>query len=154
MKLDDYVAVSGMPGLYKLVANRNNGLIVEDLDSGKRKFAAARKHQFTPLASIGIYNDDDTIELVEVFRKIYDQKESNPPIKPNSSADELRDYFTSILPDHDQDRVHTGDIKKVIKWFGFLNERNLFDWEAYDKEQAESNKEEEKKETEVKEDKD
>ncbi len=145
MKLDDFVAVSAMPGLYKLVANRSNGLIVEDLDTGKRKFAPARKHQFTPLASIGIYNEDDTIELVEVFRKIYDQQENNPPINPNSPSDELRDYFTSILPDHDEDRVHIGDIKKVIKWFNFLNERELFDWEAYDKEMAEDKGKEEAK---------
>ena len=59
MKIEEFVAVSGLSGLYKMVANRNNGLIVADLDTGKRKFAPARKHQFTPLASIGIYTNQN-----------------------------------------------------------------------------------------------
>ena len=68
MKLDDLVAVSGMSGVFKLAANRTNGLIIEDLDNGKRKFAPARKHQFTPLASIGIFTLDDSTELKIIFR--------------------------------------------------------------------------------------
>ena len=65
MKLDEFVAVSGLPGVFKMVANRNNGLIVENIETGKRKFAPTRRHQFTPLASIGIYTDgpEDTLEL-------------------------------------------------------------------------------------------
>jgi len=67
MKFDEMVAVSGMSGIYKLVANRSNGLIIEDVDSGKRKLAPARKHQFTPLASIGIYTgEEDTAELAVI----------------------------------------------------------------------------------------
>ncbi len=125
MKLEDFVAVSGLPGLFRMVANRSNGLIVEDLDSGKRRFASARKHQFTPLASIGIYTDDDTAELSTVFQNMKDQLETNPPVPTNSSSDDLADYFASILPEYDRDRVHNSDIKKVIKWFNFLHSRDL-----------------------------
>ncbi|MEM9921177.1 MAG: DUF5606 domain-containing protein [Bacteroidota bacterium] len=127
MKLEDVVAVSGLAGLHKMVANRNNGLIVEDLDSGKRRFASSRKHQFTPLASIGIYTDDDTTELRIVFRAMLDQLESNPPVKSNASATDLSTYFEKILPEYDRDRVYPGDIKKVIKWFNFLHKHNLLE---------------------------
>ena len=58
MNLEKLVAVSGMSGLYRMAANRSNGLIIEDIKSGKRSFASARKHQFTPLESIAIYTDD------------------------------------------------------------------------------------------------
>lgn len=129
MKLDDLVAVSGMSGVFKLAANRNNGLIIEDLDSGKKRFASARKHQFTPLASIGIFTYDDSTELKIVFRTMVDQMESNPPVKASSSSNELHTYFRKILADYDEDKVHTSDIKKVIKWFNFLNDRNLIDME-------------------------
>jgi len=126
MKFDEMVAVSGMSGIYKLVANRSNGLIIEDVDSGKRKLAPARKHQFTPLASIGIYTgEEDTAELAVIFRTMRDQFEKNPPVAASSSADELSTYFASILPEYDRDRVFSGDIKKVIKWFKFLHERNI-----------------------------
>ncbi len=129
MKIDEFVAVSGMSGLYKMVANRSNGLIVESLDNGKRKFAPSRKHQFTPLASIGIYTDDDTAELKVVFRTMLEQLETNPPIALSSSAEELMNYFGTVLPEFDRDRVYVSDIKKVIKWFNFLRERDLLNLE-------------------------
>ena len=126
MDLEKYVAVSGVSGLLKLVANRNNGLIVEDLSTGKRRFVAARGHQFTPLASIGIYtNDGDSTELKNVFQSMLDKVETMPPVEPGASVEELHAYFVSVLPEYDRDRVSTGDIKKVIKWFGFLHSHNL-----------------------------
>jgi len=112
-----------------MVANRNNGLIVADLDSGKRKFAPARKHQFTPLASIGIYADDDTEELKVVFRSMLEKIETTPPVPTNSSGAELNEYFGTVLPGFDRDKVHASDIKKVIKWFNFLNDRKLLSLE-------------------------
>ena len=125
MNLEEYVAVSGMSGLFRLVANRNNGLVVADLDSGKSKFAPARKHQFTPLASIGIYTETDTAELSVVFATMLEQLESNPPVSAKAPVEEVVEYFGKILPEFDRDRVNVSDIRKVIKWFNFLNERDL-----------------------------
>lgn len=128
MNLDNLVAVSGMPGIYRMVANRNNGLIIEDLNNGKRKFASARKHQFTPLESIAIFTDDgDSIEIKEVFGRMIEQIEDNPPIDANAKPDDLHEYFTDILPNYDRDKVMTGDIKKVVKWFTFLNTKGLLE---------------------------
>ena len=125
MNLEEYVAVSGMPGLFRLVANRNNGLVVADLDSGKSKFAPSRKHQFTPLASIGIYTETDTEELSVIFKTMLQQLERNPPVPAKSSTEDIVEYFSKILPEFDRDRVNVSDIRKVIKWFNFLNERDL-----------------------------
>lgn len=128
MKIENIMAVSGLPGLYRMAANRNNGLIIENLSSGKKRFASSRKHQFTPLESIGIYTDDgDTAELRIVFRNMLDQLEDNPPIGTGSSAEELQEYFADILPNYDRDQVKVGDIKKVIKWFTFLKENELLE---------------------------
>ena len=85
MNLDDLIAVSGLPGLFRMAANRSNGLIVEDLETGKRRFVSARKHQFTPLGSITIYTDDgDSVELANVFRNMRDQLEDRPPVDANA----------------------------------------------------------------------
>lgn len=125
-EFDQLVAVSGLPGLYKMVANRSNGLIIEDLDEGKRRFAPSRKHQFTPLASIGIYTDDgETRELGAVFRSMRDKMEETPPPALDENPESLRTYLSIVLPDYDRDKVYVSDIKKLIKWFTFLNERNL-----------------------------
>jgi len=142
MNIENLIAVSGMSGIYRMAANRNNGLIVEDLDTGKRKFAPARRHQFTPLESIGVYTDDgDTVELKYVFRNILQQKDDNPPVEPNASPGALREYFADVLPNYDRDKVHLGDIKKIIKWFHFLNARGYLTLET--EEDIKENSEEE-----------
>lgn len=126
MNLDNLIAVSGLPGLFRMAANRSNGLIVEDLDSGKRRFVSARKHQFTPLGSIAIFTDDgDSVELANVFRNMRDQFEDLPPVEPTAKSEVLFDYFSNILPNYDPDRVYPGDVKKVIKWFNSLKEKGL-----------------------------
>ncbi len=125
MKLDDLVSVSGLSGIFKINTSRNNGLVVDDLDSGKSKFCSVRKHQFTPLGTVAIYTITDTVELSEVFKKMLAQKETEPV--PESSADKnsITSYFENIIPDYDRDRVYVSDMKKVLKWFHFLNSRNI-----------------------------
>lgn len=126
MDLDKIVAVSGgMNGIFKMAANRSNGLILEDLDTGKRKFASVRRNQFTPLNSIGIYTDDgDTADIATVFEAMLKQVEENPPINIKASKEDLNAYFKKILPNYDEERVYPRDIRRVIKWFNYLNERD------------------------------
>ncbi|MEZ4909368.1 MAG: DUF5606 domain-containing protein [Saprospiraceae bacterium] len=123
MDLKKIIAVSGLPGLYNLVATKNNGLIVADIDSGKTKFCSVREHQFTPMETVAIYTEDDTIDIISVFKNI--QKNIAELPSPNASHSDLKKYFSIIIPDYDRDRVFHSDMKKVIKWFNFLNERNL-----------------------------
>lgn len=133
MDLTNLLAVSGLPGIYKIVSSRSNGLIIEDFVEGKRRFASSRKHQFTPLASIAIYTDDgDSTELKNVFRNMLDQYADNPPPDSKAAGDELEEYFADVLPTYDPERVRIGDIKKVIKWFSFLKEHDLLTEQAGD----------------------
>ena len=144
MNLENYISVTGLQGLYKMAGNRKNGLIVEDLDSGKRKFCPSRRHQFTPLESIAIYTDDgESIELKHVFKNMLDQLEDNPPPATSAKPEVLREYFFDVLPTHDEDRVYGSDIKKVIKWFKFLQDRDLLkDEPETETEEAEASAEE------------
>jgi hypothetical protein len=104
--------------------------MVEDLDTGKVRFASVRKHQFSPLESISIFtDDDDAVEIKQVFQTMLDKLNETPPADPNAAATELRDYFLKILPNHDRDRVHISDIKKIIRWFHFLNDRGYLTME-------------------------
>lgn len=125
MKIEKLVAVTGMQGLYKVVGTRNNGLIIEDLDSGKRKFAPMRVHQFSPLESIAIFTYEDAEPLKNVFQAMLDRKAEQPLPSPNDPNSRLESYFREILPNYDEDRVKISDIKKVIKWFAFLEAKNL-----------------------------
>lgn len=131
MRLKDLVVVTGFPGVQKMAANRNNGMLIEDLDSGKVRFAPIRKHQFSPLESISVFVDgeDDSVEIRTVFQSMYDKLADMPVPSVDAKSDDLRAYFAAVLPSHDRDRVHISDIKKIIKWFQFLHERGYMTME-------------------------
>ncbi len=128
MNLEKLVAVSGTSGVFQLVATKNNGLILENIDTKKRNFYSSRTYNFTPLESLSVYvtdSVDETIELGGVFSKMQEQLETNPPVSSKADAEATKTYFAQILPDYDRDKVYLSDMKKIIKWFVFLQERNL-----------------------------
>ena len=117
----NFVAVGGKSGVLKLIAVRSNGLIVEDFDTKKREFTPVRQNQFSPFETISIYTDTDAESLAVVLSTMKKQaEEGNTPPSEKSASNELRDYFISILPNHDRERVHISDIKKIIKWYKIL----------------------------------
>jgi len=121
--LSKVLAVSGLPGLYEMVANRADGAIIKSYENGQSRFAPLRKHQFSLLETISIYTTADATPLNEIFSTM---KKSDQKI-PDASADHKSTiaYFQQILPDYDVDRVSIGDIKKVIKWYNFLDKYQL-----------------------------
>lgn len=127
MKIDHILAVTGLPGLYTLVTERKGGLIIEDMASGKRRFAPQRKHQFAPLESMAIYTDDGEAEpLRVVFTRMLEQQEDNPAPAPNASKEVLFEYLADVLPNYDTERVHASDLKKLLKWYHFLKDNDGF----------------------------
>ncbi len=125
MEFREIIAVTGVAGLKKLVANRNDGLILSELDGTNKKFYSNRQHMFSPLENIAIYTDEDTVPLLDVFIEMKNQHDANTPVDPNASNDVLRNYLASILPNFDRERVNISDIKKLIKWYNILKEMDV-----------------------------
>lgn len=124
--IEKIVSISGLPGLYQLEATRGNGLIISDLDTENRQFVSVRKHQFNPLQSLAIYTYTDSVSLDTIFERLLIENESNPVNDILTQNDKLiSEYFRDILPDFDEDKVTPKIIKKVLKWFVYLNDRNL-----------------------------
>lgn len=125
------LAISGKPGLYRLVSRGNGTLIVESLDEAKKRMPAFAKDRVTSLADIAMYTDDEDIALWKVLKSLGEKEESKPSslnYKKASSA-ELREYFAEILPTFDRDRVHDSDIKKLIQWYNILVKAGVTDFE-------------------------
>jgi len=120
MEFREIIAVTGVAGLKRLVANRNDGLILSELDGSNKKFYSNRQHMFSPLENIAIYTDSDTVPLLDVFIEMQQQKASNAPVDANAPNDELRAYLGKVLPNFDRERVNISDIKKLIKWYAIL----------------------------------
>jgi hypothetical protein len=126
MNLKEFTAISGLPGIYKLLTVRGDGIIVEDYDTKQRQFVATRKHQYSPLQTISVYTSDNSSAPLNIlFESMFKQLETNPVPSEKADSKTLRTYFTAVMPNHDPERVHISDIKKALKWFHFLNSRNL-----------------------------
>ena len=143
VNLEKYLVVAGIPGVHKLVASRANGVVIEDRKEKRTRFVPARQQQITPIATVGIFTETEegTIALTEVFQKMLDQFDDNPPVGLDSASPAFRAYFSQILPEHDRDRVHINDIKKCIKWFNFMKESGIFEEAQREAAQAEATKE-------------
>ena len=127
INLEKFVAVSGQGSLFKMVASRPNGLILEDMSNGKQNFYSARIYQFSPLESIGIYTLEDTKPLKEVYETFYSQSEVTPIPEVNAEDTVIKEYFAKVLPDYDRYKVHLKDMKKCLKWFHQLSDLKLID---------------------------
>src|SRR5690606_34085937 len=80
------------------------------------------------LEDITIFGEEDDIRLPDVFEKI--KAEENLPDVKTATGSDLRDFFRVVASQHDEDRVYSSDIKKIISWFKILKELPLFNEEA------------------------
>ena len=125
------LAISGKPGLYKLVSCGNNSLIVEALDATHKRMPAFGNYRITSLADIAMFTETDDVPLMTILASLRDLeggKESSLNYKKASPA-ELHEYFTKVLPEWDRDRVHNSDIKKLIQWYNILVKAGVTDFE-------------------------
>ena len=124
MNLEGIINISGKAGLYKVISKGSNTVIVQSLNDGK-KIPLHSNAQANMLEEIGIYTHDDTKSLSDIFDAIAQKENCKETINHKSSENELRAYFTEILPDYDQDRVYLSDIKKVFQWYNVMQKHDL-----------------------------
>ncbi len=127
MELSKIMAISGKPGLFMLVAQSKNGAIVESLTDQKR-FPVFAHEKMSTLEEISVYTNGEDVPLREVLKRIFEKEEGQTAIDPKSEGSALRQYFESVLPDFDQERVYTSDIRKIISWYNLLQEKDLLDF--------------------------
>lgn len=137
------LAISGKPGLYKLVSRGNKSIIVESLDTTHRRMPAFGNDRITSLADVAMYTESDDVPLTQVLesmKKLEEGKQASVDQK-KASGDELREYFAKVLPEFDRERVHVSDIKKLIQWYNILIANGITDFEEK-KEEEEAKSEE------------
>jgi hypothetical protein len=122
MKIADIATVSGKGGLYKVLAPTKSGVILESLDDARTKMVATTSHRLSLLNEISIYTTtkEGNIPLENVLKKIQKDFGDDPGVDANSDSDELKAFMKSVLPEYDEDRVYTSDIKKLIRWYGLI----------------------------------
>ena len=119
--LKGILSISGQPGLFKLVTETKNSIIVESLLTGKR-IPAYSTSKISTLSDISIFTETGEILLTELFVRV---KKSGKLISPKASTDEIKAFFGEVLPEYDKDRVYVSDMKKILQWYQLLIDQNL-----------------------------
>jgi hypothetical protein len=122
MEYSKLISVTGMGGLFELVASKSDGAIVRSLDDKNTKFISSRQHSFSHLESIEVYTVRENVNLVDVLKAM---EASNEPLPSEKDAAAIKKYFQKVYPDMDFDRVYASDMKKMVKWFSILKNNNI-----------------------------
>ncbi|MDQ2793082.1 MAG: DUF5606 domain-containing protein [Bacteroidota bacterium] len=127
-ELQELAAISGMPGLYRLVRAARHGVLVESLDEKATRTLAPARNKVSLLSEISIYTQDadETVPLTEVFERIYQKHGAASPVSAKSSESELTDFLAGVIPDYDRDRVYLSDIKKLATWYGIVSKHRPY----------------------------
>lgn len=119
MNLTGIIAISGKPGLYKVLAQGKNNIIVESLEDKKRVPAYA-SDRISALDDISVYTYDDDKPLKEIFTSIFEKEKGKETISHKEDQNKLKAYLIEVLPNFDQERVYASDIKKIFQWYNLL----------------------------------
>lgn len=120
MNLSGIIAISGRAGLYKVIAQGKNNLIVESLDDRKR-FPAYASDRISALEDISIYTYDEDVALKVIMDSIYKKENAGEALSHKSDQKTLEKYLLEILPNYDKERVYISDIKKIFQWYNILH---------------------------------
>ena len=144
--LKTILSIAGRPGLFRLVNRGKNMLIVEAIATGKRTPAYAHDKVIS-LGDISIYTNDGDIPLGEVLEKVkVANNGAEIDIKAIGDDQAVRDYFETILPSYDQEKVYTTDIKKLLTWYNLLLAAGISEFVKKEEGEAENTDEKEVKE--------
>ena len=114
--LAGFIAISGYPGLFKVVAQTKNGVIVEGV-ADKKRLVAHSHFKISALEDISIYTTQEDTLLSNVFKSIFDKENGGQAISSKETSAEQGKYLESVLPNYDKERVHNSDIKKLFSWY-------------------------------------
>ena len=137
--LKTILSISGKPGLFKLISQAKNMLIVESLQTGKRQPAYAHE-KIISLGDIAIFTDEEDVPLSEVLNALQAKENGAKVTLDIKTADNetLRAYLAEVLPNFDRERVYPTDIKKLISWYNLLVETGNTDFVEEEKPQKDA----------------
>jgi hypothetical protein len=125
MQLSGIIAISGRPGLFKVIAQGKNSVIVESMID-KKRFPAYATERISTLDDISVFTYEEDVKLTDIFAKML---ELYPTEAPSHKADmkELEAALAQFLPNWDQDRVYPSDVRKLFQWFNLLIKAGAFE---------------------------
>ncbi|EAQ41869.1 MULTISPECIES: DUF5606 family protein [unclassified Polaribacter] len=119
MEFSKIISVAGKPGLFQVISQSKNAIIVQGLNDNKRVAINATQN-VSLLENIAIYTYEEDLPLLEVFKAMSEKTNGEKAISHKESGAKLTSFFAEVLPNYDDERVYTSNIKKVIQWYNLL----------------------------------
>ena len=119
MDLSGIISISGRPGLYRVIAQGKNNIIVESMID-KKRFPAYSTDRISALNDISIYTLEEDKPLIEIYTEILEKIGDTTAPSHKESITVLQDFLIDILPNYDDERVYPSDIKKLFQWYNLL----------------------------------
>jgi hypothetical protein len=132
-ELEKIIAVSGKPGIYKIISAGKASIIAESLVEGKR-IPVPPTQRVSTLSDISIFTEDDDMPLREVFLKMKGYYQGGEGPEPTNDPAVYRKEILNFLPNYDKERVYDSDLKKLFQWYRILASRDMLDFEESESE--------------------
>ena len=136
MSFQKILAISGKPGLYELKVQTRSGFVAEALLDGK-KITVGLRSNVSLLSEIAVFTYNEEVKLIDIFKAIATKENGEATISHKETDDKLKSYFREILPEYDEDRVYTSDIKKIFNWYNILQPKGYVTLDALNTEAKE-----------------
>lgn len=117
--LTGIISISGQPGLYKIVAQSKNGIIVEGL-SDKKRLNVYASTKVSTLSDISMFTTGDDKPIEEIITSAFEKEKGGPAIDNKADDKAIEKYFGEILPEYDKERVYISNMRKLITWYNAL----------------------------------
>ena len=145
MDLTKIVSISGKSGLFKVISQSKNAVIVESLLDQKR-FPAFGHEKMSSLEEISVFTTGEDRPLKDVFKAFFEKLEGKSAIDPKADNKAITAFFSEHVPDFDSERVYISDIRKMLSWYNMLLAQNLLDFTEEVKEDREEDRKEDREE--------
>jgi hypothetical protein len=128
MDLKEIMAIAGKPGLYKMVAQAKNGIIVESIIDQKR-IQAFTHDKISSLEEISIFTETEDKPLKAVLKNFFEKLEGKPAPEFKNDVAKLKAFFGEMLPDYDKEKVYVSHMQKIVNWYNLLVEHELLNFD-------------------------
>ena len=129
MKISDVLAISGKPGLFKILASSPKNLVVESMIDGKRS-SIPGSLRVSSLSDITMYTTNEDVPLREILKSMFDKNKGKPALSHNAAPQEVKDFIDSVVNDLDHGRVYASDLRKLVQWYNLLISQKALPFEV------------------------
>ncbi len=117
--LTGIISISGQPGLFKIVAQSKNGVIVEGL-ADKKRLNIYSSTKVSTLSDISMFTTGDDKPIEDIINSVFEKEKGGPAIGSKEDDKAIEKYFGEILPDYDKERVYVSNMRKLFAWYNTL----------------------------------